>query len=70
MLSITIEGPKDSGKSHLIALLGKYLKQIDCNVTIQGEETHNAGTLSLEESELIERLKMEQIIIKEMRTSL
>ena len=69
MITIIIEGPAQSGKSHLIALLGKYLKSIDCNVTIQSEETHNAGTLAMSDDELLERLQSEQIIIKEMRTS-
>jgi ABC-type enterochelin transport system ATPase subunit len=69
MITIIVEGPKHSGKSHLIALIGKYLKSLDCNVTIQSEETHNAGTLSLEHDELIKRLQNDQIIIKEMRTS-
>ena len=69
MITIIIEGPAQSGKSHLIALIGKYLKSLDCNVTIQSEETHNAGTLALSDDELLKRLQSEQIIIKEMRTS-
>lgn len=69
MITISIEGPVQSGKSHLIALIGKYLKSLGCNVTIQSEETHNAGTLSMSEDELMKRLQSEQIGIKEMRTS-
>ena len=69
MITIIIEGPAQSGKSHLIALIGKYLKSLYCNVTIQSEETHNAGTLAMSDDELLERLQSEQIIIKEMRTS-
>ena len=69
MITINIEGPAQSGKSHVIALIGKYLKSLDCNVTIQSEETHNAGTLAMSDDELLKRLQSEQIIIKEMRTS-
>jgi len=69
MITINIEGPAHSGKSHVIALVGKYLKSLECNVTIQSEETHNAGTLALSDAELLKRLQNEQIIIKEMRTS-
>ena len=69
MITIIIEGPAQSGKSHLNALIGKYLKSLDCNVTIQSEETHNASTLAMSDDELLKRLQSEQIIIKEMRTS-
>ena len=69
MITINIEGPAHSGKSHLIALIGKHLKNLDCKVTIQSEETHNAGTLAMSDDELLKRLQNAQIIIKEMRTS-
>ena len=69
MITITIEGPKECGKSHLIALIGKYLKSLDCDVKIQSLETHNAGTLALDNDELLKRIQTEQIVIKEMRTS-
>jgi hypothetical protein len=69
MITIIFEGPAQSGKSHLIALIGKYLKSLEFNVTIQSEETHNAGTLAMSDDELLKRLQSEQIVIKEMRTS-
>jgi thymidylate kinase len=69
MLTIIIEGPEKSGKSHAIALIGKYLKSLGCNVTIQAEKTHNADKLAKEEGELLERLRNTQIVIKEMQTS-
>jgi thymidylate kinase len=69
MITINIEGPAGSGKSHVIALIGKYLRSRDCNVTIQSEATHNAGTLGLEEEELLKKLRDQQILIQEMRTS-
>jgi len=69
MITIIIEGQAQSGKSHVIALIGKYLKNLGCNVTIQSEETHNAGTLAMSDDEILKRLQSERIIIKEMRTS-
>ena len=69
MINIIIEGQAQSGKSHVIALIGKYLKSLGCNVTIQSEETHNAGTLAMSDDEILKRLQSERIIIKEMRTS-
>ncbi len=68
MITITIEGPANCGKSHAIAIIGKHLKSLGFNVTIQAEETHNAGTLSLTDEELTKRLANEKIILKEMRT--
>jgi len=68
MITINIEGPAGSGKSHVIALIGKYLKSLDCNVTIQSEVTHNAGTLGLNENELLKKIRSQEIVIKELRT--
>jgi thymidylate kinase len=69
MITIIIEGPEKSGKSHAIALIGKYLKSLGCNVTIQSENTHNASKLAMDDIELAEYLRNTQIIIKEMQTS-
>jgi thymidylate kinase len=69
MINITIEGPANCGKSHVIALIGKHLRSLGLDVTIQAQETHNAGTLSLADEELIEPLRNTKIILKEMRTS-
>lgn len=69
MITIIIEGPENSGKSHVIALIGKYMKSLGCNVTIQSEETHNAATLAMTEEQLIARLRESPIMITEMRTT-
>jgi thymidylate kinase len=69
MINIIIEGPDHSGKSHAIALIGKHLRSLGCNVTIQSEQTHNAANLAKDEAELLENLRSRQIVIKEMRTS-
>ena len=53
MINIIIEGPAKAGKSHAIALIGKYLKSLGCDVTIQSEGTHNADKLAKEEIELL-----------------
>lgn len=69
MINIIIEGPGKSGKSHAIALIGKYLKSLGCNVTIQSEQTHNASKLAMNDDELLALLRETQIVIKEMQTS-
>jgi thymidylate kinase len=69
MITIIIEGPENSGKSHVIALLGKYMKSLGCHVTIQSEETHNAATLAMTEEQLLARLCESPITITEMRTT-
>ena len=69
MITITIEGPESAGKSHAIALIGKYLKGLGCDVKIQAEHTHNARKLALEDEENLKRLLRTKIVIKEMRTS-
>ena len=70
MLNVVVEGSDKAGKSHLRALIAKQLKNCGCNVTVQSEETHNAGTMAMEEDLLLKRLRDEQIILKEMRTAI
>ena len=69
MITIIVEGPDRAGKSHAIALIAKQLKNSGCEVTIQSEDTHNAGTMAMTEAKLIDRLCTEHIVIKELRTS-
>ncbi len=69
MITIIVEGPDHAGKSHEIALIAKLLKKEGCNVAVQAEETHNAGTLAMTEAAQAPHLSSAQIIIKEMRTS-
>ena len=69
MITIIIEGPEKSGKSHAIALIGKHIKRLGCDVTIQSENTHNADKLAKDEDELLECLRNTRIVIKEMQTS-
>ncbi len=48
MINIVIEGPEQSGKSHLIAIIGKHLRSQGLDVNIQSEHTHNAGVMEMD----------------------
>jgi thymidylate kinase len=68
MLHIVIEGPEHSGKSPLIALLGKHLRDHGLDVNIQSEHTHNAEYMDMPTEELIRLLADTKIIITGLRT--
>ena len=68
MINIVIEGPEESGKSHLMALIGKHLREQGLNVNIQSEYTHNAAVMELNTTELVEHLTEKKIIITGLRT--
>ncbi len=68
MLHITIEGPEHSGKSPLIALIGKALREQGLNVDIQSEHSHNASYMDMPVSELLEQLRETKIMITGLRT--
>lgn len=68
MITIVVEGPEKSGKGHVIALIGKHLKSLGIDVTIQGENTHNARKLLLVDDAHLSRLRNTKVVIKEMRT--
>ena len=69
MITIVVEGPTKSGKGHAMALIGKYLQSLGCDVTIQLDKTHNACKFPLEDQDHLRRLLREKIVIMEMRTS-
>jgi hypothetical protein len=52
-----------------MALIGKYLQSLGCDVTIQLDKTHNACKFPLEDQDHLRRLLREKIVIMEMRTS-
>lgn len=68
MINIVIEGPEQSGKSHLIALIGKHLREQGLDVNIQSEHTHNAEIMEMNQAELLEHLIETKIIITALRT--
>lgn len=68
MINIVIEGPEQSGKSHLIALIGKHLREQGLDVNIQSEHTHNAEVMEMNLTELLEQLTETKIIITGLRT--
>ena len=68
MITIVVEGPEKSGKGHAIALIGKHLKNLGVDVTIQSENTHNARKLAMVDEVHLCRLRHTKVVIKEMRT--
>ena len=56
MINIVIEGLEQSGKSHLIAIIGKHLRSQGLDVNIQSDHTHNADVMEMEVEELLEHL--------------
>ena len=68
MINIVIEGPEHVGKSHLIALIGKHLRELGLDVNIQSEHTHNAAVMEMDTAELVEHLTEKKIIITGLRT--
>ena len=68
MLHITIEGPEHAGKSPLIALIGKTLREQGLDVDIQSEHTHNANFMEMSNTELLQQLQATKIMITGLRT--
>ncbi len=69
MITINVEGKTGAGKGYVIAAIAAALKSIGCEISVQGESTHNAGKLSKTNEEIIARLSGEKVRIMEMQTS-
>ena len=69
MIHIVVEGPEQSGKSHAIALVGKHLRELGLEVTIQSESSHNAPYLAMSTEELVDNLTKTKIVLTGLRTT-
>ncbi len=69
MITITVEGPNKAGKGYVIAAIAKALKEVGCDVSVQGEVTHNAEKLAKTQEEIVARLKDQKVRVMEMQTS-
>lgn len=68
MINIIIEGPEHSGKSNLIAIIGKHLRELGMDVHIQSEHTHNSEVMHQTANQLAEELRETPIMITGLRT--
>lgn len=68
MINIVIEGPEQSGKSQLIALIGKYLREQGVDVSIQSEHSHNADFMEMSAEELLKSLTETKVIVTALTT--
>jgi thymidylate kinase len=70
MIDVLFEGAAGAGKSHLLALVGRYLREQGLDVVIQSELTHNADIINEHTTEqLVQELANVKIVLKELRTA-
>ena len=69
MINIIVEGPEHAGKSHVLAIIGKQLRELGLDVAIQSESTHNAPFLAMSTEELVEHLTNSKIVLTALRTT-
>lgn len=68
MVQIQVMGPSGSRKGYIMVKIAKHLKELGCNVSLQGEETHLAQKLVLEPKAFTERLEGVNVAITEFKT--
>ena len=70
MIDVLFEGAVGAGKSHLLALVGRYLREQGIDVVIQSELTHNSEVIKNHTIEqLVQELANVKVILKELRTA-
>jgi len=70
MISVLFEGASGVGKSHLLALVGRHLREQGLDVVIQSELTHNSDVINNHATEeLVQELANVKIVLKELRTA-
>ena len=70
MIDVLFEGAAGAGKSHLLALVGRFLRDQGLDVVIQSELTHNSEVINNHTTEqLIKELADVKIVLKEQRTA-
>jgi thymidylate kinase len=70
MIDVLFEGAAGAGKSHLLALVGRYLREQGLDVVVQSELTHNSAVINDHTTEqLVQELANVKIVLKELRTA-
>ena len=69
MINVVIEGGEHTGKSQVLALIGKHLRELGLDVVIQSESSHNAPFLAMRDDELVEYLSNTKIVLTALRTT-
>ena len=65
---ITVQGPEESGKKHVIAAMKRALEQYGMTISVLGGDRHLEGTQNLSEEELKSKLSTLPILIIEQNT--
>ena len=65
---ITVSGPAKSGKGHVIAAIAHKLQELNCEVVVQGAETHNAKNLAKSDDDIAVRLTGAGVLVIEQQT--
>lgn len=65
---VTVQGPENSGKKHLIAAMKKSLEQYGLHISIIGGDNHLDGKHLLSDSALKEKLQDVKLLILDQTT--
>lgn len=70
MVQIEVTGPEHSRKGYIMVAIARALRELGATVELQGEETHLATKMAIDEEVIHERLLGQTIRITELQTSL
>lgn len=65
---ITVQGPENSGKKHLIAAMKKSLLQYGLNLSVIGGDEHLDGKLELSDEDLKTKLSSVKALVIDQQT--
>jgi hypothetical protein len=69
MVQIQVSGPAHSKRGYLMVELARFLRSMDCEVVLQGEDTHLADKTPLADEQIKAKLAGIEVRITELQTS-
>jgi molybdopterin-guanine dinucleotide biosynthesis protein len=68
MVQIQVTGPSHSGKGYIMVEIARRLRELGCDVRLQGEETHLAEKVAVSDEVAAAKLTGQQVTITELQT--
>ena len=68
MVQILVTGPTHSGKGYIMVEIARKLRELGCDVQLQGETTHLQEKVSISDEAAAAKLLRQKVIITELQT--
>ena len=68
MVQIQVTGPEHSGKGYIMIAIARALRELEVDVTLQGEQTHLEEKAAFDADVWSNKLRGQKVLVTELKT--